>query len=103
MEGVEFKESTAVLGRPPSMTEEECGSLPIFRTEDGHCISCWELSDEDLETLRRTKRVWLWVWSGRTQPPVSLSVENPFGPEPEPEAERPPVDPPEPPRQRMVG
>ncbi len=101
MKGVHFEESTDVLTRPSGMTEEQCGSLPIYRTSDGHCISCWELSDEDLETLRRTKRGWLWVWSGKTQPPVSLSVESPFEPEPAPE--RPPVDPPEPPRRRMVG
>lgn len=103
MEGVEFKQMTTVLGRPPSLTEEECGSLPVHVTGDGHYISCWELSDAELETLKRTKRIWLWVWSGprRAQPPVSLAVENPFEEEPEPE--RPPVDPPEPPRRRMVG
>lgn len=83
MQGVHFKEETDELRRPPGMTEEQCGSLPIYRTSDGHCISCWELSDEELETLKKTKRIWLWVWSGKTQPPVSLAVDNPFEPEPE--------------------
>lgn len=78
MRGVEFEQSTTVLGRPPGTTEEECGSLPVHQTKDGQCISCWELSDEDLETLKKTKRIWLWVWSGHTQPPVLLDVDHPW-------------------------
>ena len=60
------------------MTEEECGDLPICRVQDGRIISCWELTDDELMEILQTKRVWLSVWSGATQPPVCVQGETPF-------------------------
>ncbi len=78
MEPVKFDAANVFLQRPASMSEEECGELSVFRDERGFCVSCWELSDEELMKILETKRVWLWVFSGDTQPPVSMDVENPF-------------------------
>ena len=81
MDPVPFEGQTTVLKRPPSMTDEECGELPVYHSRaEGYCLSCWELSEEDLATILKTKKVLLWVRGGRTQPPVSVQVENPFKP-----------------------
>lgn len=74
MKPVDFDESNIVLGPPESMTEEECGNLPVF-TDGRLCVSRWKLSPEELETIQRTGSVWLAIVSGSTQPPVWLSVE----------------------------
>lgn len=78
MKPVEFPEQTIVLTRPESMTEEECSSLPVFR--DGvHCISCWQLSDDEIvELIKNDGKIFLGIFSGMTQPPVFLTVQSPF-------------------------
>lgn len=78
MKPVDFPESNAVLTPPDDMTEEECSNLEIFRTPDGCCISCWELDGDELMQILETKRIWLRVHSGPSQPPVSLATESPF-------------------------
>jgi len=77
MNPIEFNEQNKVLLKPESMTDEECKSLPVFSNGD-ECVSCWQLSDEEIEKLKETKCVWLGVLSGSTQPPVFLSVDYPF-------------------------
>ena len=77
MRAVEFDEQTVILGKPIGMTDEECAPLPVFR--DGEqVISCWELNKEDLEEINKTGKIYLSIFSGKTQPPVWLSIENPF-------------------------
>lgn len=79
MKPVEFPEANARLTPPSCLTEAECGKLPVYR--DGqYCISCWELSSDDLMEILQTKRVWLWVM-GETQPPVLLTASKPWEPE----------------------
>jgi len=74
MKPVKFKEHNLNLTAPPGMSEEECAPLPVF-TDGQQCISCWELSAEEIEKVRRTGRIWLSVMSGNTQPPVWLSAQ----------------------------
>jgi len=77
MRAVEFDEQNFILSKPKSMSDEDCAPLPIFR--DGKTVvSCWELSYEDMQEIKKTGRIYLGVLSGSTQPPVWLSVENPF-------------------------
>lgn len=104
MRPVEFPGANLTLLKPASMTDEECSPLPTHRKGD-LSISCWELSEGEMLKLQRTKRIWLWVLSTPSQPPVSLDVDSPFesGPDQPEKQERPPVDPPEPPRQRQFG
>lgn len=71
-----FDESNGYLDRPPDMTDDECGPLSVFR-DSQYVISCWKLTVEELETLTRTGRVWLWI-VGQSMPPVSLTVDSPF-------------------------
>lgn len=78
MESINFKGSNIILNKPNGMTEEECGSLPVFRGHE-ECMSCWELSDEDMEALKKDPKIWVWVYAGgATQPPIALSATNPF-------------------------
>lgn len=76
MKPVEFSEQNKVYTKPEGWTDEECEPLPVFQGE-GQIISCWELSDEDIEKLKTTKRIWLHVWS-INQPPVLVSPDYPF-------------------------
>lgn len=77
MKPVEFKEQNVILGKPESMTDEECEQLPIF-TNGEQCISCWEVTEEELKEIVETKRIWVSVLSGSTQPPICLSVSTLF-------------------------
>ena len=76
MEPVDFTESTLKLGAPKGQ-EKEVGDLYVY-TDKKKCISCWELTDDDLEILKKTKKVYAGVFSGKTQPPIFLTVETPF-------------------------
>lgn len=70
---INFAENNKTLTKPAGMTDEECGSLPVYN--DGQqSISCWRMSwRERLSSLIRG-RVWLQVYAGQTQPPVSLTA-----------------------------
>jgi hypothetical protein len=77
MHPVKFSHSNRILLKPDTMTDEECGTLPVF--SDGQiCISCWVLTDSDKHKLLKSNKLWLQVNSGETQPPVNLSVNDPF-------------------------
>mgnify|MGYP001095557830 CR=1 FL=1 len=73
MKPVKFKHHNQLLGPPPGMNENECMTLPVF-TDGKQCLSCWELSDEEIKEIIETKRIWLAVMSGNSQPPVWLST-----------------------------
>lgn len=61
------------------MTDEECTPLNVckgyWRDEQGQLnpmvISCWKFTQEELNEINRTKRVWLKV-VGATMPPVEI-------------------------------
>lgn len=79
MRGVKFKDQTGEMGKPSNMTDEECYSLPIKRTKNGGydvLESVWELTDEELAIVNKTKRVRLGIL-GRGMPPVYLGAELP--------------------------
>ena len=59
---------------PPPGREETIGDLPVFK--NGRCIvSVWELDDEELAEIIRTKRVFLSSMSGNTMFPVFVGSE----------------------------
>ncbi len=71
-----FFGSNRVLGPPE---EHDCmrmqiAPLPVW-TDGEVCLSSWKLSLRERVAALVFGRVWLWVASGRTQPPVSLSAE----------------------------
>lgn len=67
-----FKEATVELKKPSSMTEDECGSLYVYQGEDGTCISLWTTSFWNRLKFLFHGKIWLGVYSGKTQPPVWL-------------------------------
>ena len=77
MDYLRFKEANRVLGKPHDMTDEECSDLSIF-TDGFHCISCWNPTFIDRIKILFTGKIWLWVFAGSTQPPVSITTTYPF-------------------------
>lgn len=72
MKPIKFDQAMIELKKPASMTDDECGSLHIYQTSDGTCVSLWTVSFwKRLQFLFHGK-IWLGVQSGKTQPPVWL-------------------------------
>lgn len=88
MRPVRFQGMEVVLGKPSGMTDAECGELAI-RRDKGTCISKWKLTWRERTKVFLTGSVWLGVLSGRTQPPVYLSADQPFTLDPEQARTRP--------------
>jgi len=71
MKPIKFREFNKELQKPVGVADGECGALPIYG--DGmKCISCWQPSFRERLSILLFGRVWLWVFSGETQPPVAL-------------------------------
>jgi len=70
---VKFDEANHVLGRPASMTADQCGSLHVW-TDGKRCVSLWQLTLRERLSALFSGRVWLHVWYGRTQPPVAVEA-----------------------------
>jgi hypothetical protein len=77
-----FAEENAVLDGPEGTTPEQIEPLPVCRcvNADGIpvTVSCWKITQSELEEMQRTGRVWLIVL-GHAMMPVMLSGHNPFG------------------------
>jgi hypothetical protein len=72
---IKFEGSNRVLGPPRGVTEEQCQSLHTF--SNGVCsVSCWEFSDKEIEDIIRTRRAFVSLWSGYSQPPVFIGTES---------------------------
>ncbi len=74
MKPTEFKEQTKILNPPHDMTDIECGTLPIYSNE-GVCVSCWKMSFKERMRGLMFGKVWVWVRSGKTQPPIALECD----------------------------
>lgn len=70
---IDFHGSNMVLHAPKG-SEETVGDLHTY-TNRMCSVSCWELSAEELAEVAHTGRIFLSVFSGRTQPPVFLGGE----------------------------
>jgi hypothetical protein len=67
---VGFDQANTVLGPPPGRADE-IDPLFIYRY-NGQCVSCWRLSPEELEEVKRTGCIFVNVLSGETQPPILI-------------------------------
>lgn len=76
MKPIKFKESNKDFLKPDSMTEEECGSLPVFQ-DDKQIISCWKMGWKEVLTFLFTGKIWFRNL-GKTQVPIYLGCKNPF-------------------------
>lgn len=73
MKPIEFPEVNLRLTPPAGMTDEQCGTLPVF-TDGQQCASLWSLSIGDRIRVLLFGRVWLIV-TGTVHPPVLLVAE----------------------------
>jgi hypothetical protein len=71
MEPTNFEQANKNLLKPEGWTDEECGSLPVF-TDGKECISLWKMTWRERLSALFFGKIWLFVHSGYTQPPVSL-------------------------------
>ena len=56
------------------------GDLPAYMNEE-LTLSCWEISEEELKVLIKTRKLWMFQWNhGKPLQPQSVAVENPFQP-----------------------
>ena len=81
MKPIDFPQSTKELGRPRTMTDDECGSLHVW-SDGRQCVSCWNPTLKERVRILFGRPVWLGVVSGNTQPPVFVRADrNVFEPE----------------------
>ena len=72
-----FAEANDIIGRPPGTTPEQCKSLEVYRDKH-NIVSRWQLTDEDIDELKKNGgKIYLCIW-GKETPPVMLSVLTPF-------------------------
>ena len=76
MKPIKFKQQNITYTKPKSMTDEECGSLPACKHENG-IVSCWKMTLRERLKVLFTGIVWLGVAS-HVQPPVWFLVDKPF-------------------------
>jgi len=68
--GIEFKGQTSKFKKPNIMQDEECYPLTVLVTQDtsplGNSypafISCWQLSEEELEEVKQTGHLGKSTW-----------------------------------------
>jgi hypothetical protein len=77
MKPIKTNTTNAILGAPQG--NENVDDLPITRLEfpDGaHAVeSCWQLSEEELEIIKKTGKVYF-LAIGDTHPPILLSTKS---------------------------
>lgn len=71
---VKFNGANKELVAPKGIDDLSCSSLPIFNNGI-NCVSCWELNDAEVEEIIKTKRIYVSIWSGKTQPPIYIGSE----------------------------
>lgn len=77
MKPIDFPQSTKVLQKPSTMSDNECSSLYVWN--DGkQCVSCWKPTFKERMNILFGGKVWLGVLSGKTQSPVFVSGEMVF-------------------------
>lgn len=76
-------EGENLLGKPDSMSVDECEPLPVcvVTYPDGMMgmVSCWKLTHKELEEINKTGRIWLTIL-GSAHPPVIISGKPEFLP-----------------------
>lgn len=53
----EFPEQNVIFAKD----QPEYNPLPAFKDEKGNVVTCWDLSDEEIERLIQTKTIYLTV------------------------------------------
>lgn len=71
MKPIKFLGANSFLSKPESMDDSECGPLPVY-TDGEYCLSCWAPTWRERLSIFLFGKVWVWVLSGRTQPPIAI-------------------------------
>ena len=74
---VNFKDANLRLVSPKNWDDELygiCDYLSVQR-KDGICKSCWKMSIKEWMKLLFTRCVYVYVHSGKTQPPIKLDIK----------------------------
>jgi len=76
MEPTNFDESNKFLDKPQDMSYDDCSVLNVWQgltidSEQPCTVSCWKVTQEELEEINKTGRVWLMVFGGG-MPPVMV-------------------------------
>jgi hypothetical protein len=70
---VPFPEANLVLTGPQGPEDPDVSTV-MARALEGTVVTCWQLSETDLEALiANGGKVWLSVW-GRTMPPAMITA-----------------------------
>lgn len=75
MRQIRFSGANKKLGKPKGMTDKECSSLWVY-TDKEVCVSCWVPSWKDILYIIFHRKIWLFVLSGETQPPVKIRTDS---------------------------
>jgi len=75
MKNLKFTQSNKVLQPPTGMVN--CEAMEVFYDGE-NCISKWKPNWKDRVKLLLGESIWVYVHSGKTQPPIALTVKNPF-------------------------
>ena len=80
MKPVPFPEVNCIFQRDPHPEYDRLTELPVHLTpfpQAPSITTCWELSDDDMELIKTTRRIYLTVF-GETLPAVLLRIKPPF-------------------------
>jgi hypothetical protein len=78
MEPIEFAQQTTVFAKD----QPEYLPLPAHVSPDGQVTSCWELTDAELATLQRTRKLWITQLTfNQMLQPILPQVFSPFIPQ----------------------
>lgn len=69
---IKFPEQNVTFKHP----DPNCGDLPAFQ-DDSVIVSCWELTDEDLEAVNSSRKIWVGI-RGKVLQPMWIITELPF-------------------------
>jgi hypothetical protein len=91
MKPVEFEGMTHIVGA----NQKQYNAIPVHKakTKEGHVVTCWELTDAEVEELVKNKRLWIVnLTFGRPFMPMDVQVKSPLEIVDEPEATGKPED-----------
>ncbi len=75
-EPVPFARQTEILKPDGSSECHGMLELPVRRDAD-RCVSCWRFDEAELAEIMRTKCIYVYVFTGKTPPPMAPSVREP--------------------------